>query len=75
MVFVPLLRELELRHYGLYPGKGSDSRFEVKFNSGLALMALSNFMRVNPPYAGLSSRSRVCPAIKKITVRIVANRP
>lgn len=42
MVYFPLLRRLELRNYGLYPGPERDGRFELKFDAGLTVILGAN---------------------------------
>lgn len=42
MVHFPLLCNLELRHYGLYPGEDRNGHFELKFNAGLTMILGAN---------------------------------
>jgi hypothetical protein len=42
MVYFPLLNELELQHYGLYPGEKGDGHFVLKFNAGLTMILGAN---------------------------------
>jgi hypothetical protein len=42
MVYFPILKELDIRAYGLYPGEKRDGRFELKFNAGLTMIIGAN---------------------------------
>lgn len=42
MVYFPLLKELELQGYGLYPGEKRDGHFGLKFNAGLTMILGAN---------------------------------
>lgn len=42
MAFFPLLQQLTVEHYGLYPGVDKKGRFEVPFRDGLTLIVGAN---------------------------------
>lgn len=42
MVYFPLLRQLEIQDYGLYPGPQRNGRFDLDFESGLTLILGAN---------------------------------